>query len=138
MSKNGLFILDIVQVSTFIYIQSREELTIEGDWSQAIVDTGNLKPTTTGLRGSICADKQHNLYLLLPGNHDASLNIFRSPITMRDLTFQLVWSADGFDGEPLYDSDRLANDDGLSIFTRWQKNVAGEKDVVVLNFDLNS
>lgn len=99
------------------------------------VDTGELRPSNAGSRGSVCA-AQSNLYLILPGNYNSSLYIFQASIADIRSGFKMVWSADGYDGEPLYDNHRLRSDNVLSIFTRTQKDLAGERHVVVLDFEL--
>ena len=51
------------------------------------------------------------------------------------LSFELAWTATGYDGEPLYGISRLHNDRVLSIFTRTQSDSNGERHVVVLDFN---
>lgn len=87
-----------------------------------------------GSRGSICADKNNNIYLVLPGNLDSSLSIMRAQKKNQYAEFTTIWGSDGFDGEPLIDVQRLEESNVLSVFTRTAKNQLGESNVVVLDF----
>ncbi|GME61466.1 hypothetical protein GTA08_BOTSDO00394 [Neofusicoccum parvum] len=95
-----------------------------------------FSPTETGARGSICADRQSNLYVVLPGNTDSSLAVVRASKAEGYLKFETVWRQDGFDGEPLVDQARLDESDVLSIFTRTDKDEEGKRKVVVIDLDL--
>ncbi|KAH9221617.1 hypothetical protein DL95DRAFT_355652 [Leptodontidium sp. 2 PMI_412] len=104
----------------------------EGVWMRKMI-SGVLKPTETGSRGSVCVDRKGDVYLVLPGNSDASLNIMRARKEELYSRFELVWMWDGFDGEPLVDVKRLETSDVLSMFTRTSEDVDGIRNVVVLD-----
>ncbi|KAH7364205.1 hypothetical protein BKA65DRAFT_572478 [Rhexocercosporidium sp. MPI-PUGE-AT-0058] len=103
-----------------------------GDWRRTLID-GVLKPTETGPRGSVCVDRKGDVYLVLPGNLDDSLNILRARKEEMYTRFDPVWMWDGFDGEPLVDVRRLEASDILSVFTRTSADVDGIRKVVVLD-----
>jgi hypothetical protein len=83
----------------------------------------------------MCVDRRSNVYLVLPGNSDSSLEIM---LARKDehASFKSVWRKDGYDGEPLVDVQRLEMSDVLSVFTRTSRNAGGESNVVVLDFIL--
>lgn len=110
-------------------------LIVKGRWSKKIV-TSLSEPTETGSRGSICVDRRSNVYLVLPGNSDSSLEIMLTRKEEEYVSFKSIWRNDGYDGEPLVDVQLLEASDILSIFTRTCKNVGGESNVVVLDFTL--
>jgi hypothetical protein len=95
-------------------------------------------PTERGARASICADRKNNVYLILPGNTDSSLSIIKTLKGDEEISFELVWSGEGYDGEPLIDIHRLEDSDSLSVFTRTDVKEDGHRDVVVLDFDLTT
>jgi hypothetical protein len=74
--------------------------------------------------------------LILPGNTDSSLSVVRVKME-GGLGFEMVWSGEGYDGEPLVDVGRLEAEDVLSVFTRTDLQ-DGRRDVVVLDFDLET
>jgi len=95
-------------------------------------------PTNTGSRGSICADRESNVYLILPGNTDSSLSIVRG---LKDDDYTLlktIWTGYGFDGEPSVDVQRLELHNELSVFTRTADDDKGGRNVVVLDFSLDT
>jgi len=51
--------------------------------------------------------------------------------------FETIWEADGFEGEPLVDNQRLEISDVLSVFTRTVKKSGWTREVVILDFDLS-
>ncbi|KAG4432010.1 hypothetical protein IFR05_012516 [Cadophora sp. M221] len=104
----------------------------EGIWMRMIID-GVLRPTETGSRGNVCVDRKGDVYLVLPGNSDASLNIMRARKQEQYSRFEQVWMWDGFDGEPLVDVRRLETSDVLSVFSRTSADVNGIRNVVVLD-----
>lgn len=95
-----------------------------------------FSPTETGSRGSICSDKDSNIYAILPGNIDSSLTIMQALKQEGYLNFKTVWRQDGFDGEPLVDQARLDEQNVLSIFTRTDEDEEGKRRVVVIDIDL--
>jgi hypothetical protein len=102
------------------------------------------RPTETGSRGSLCTDRRGNLYAILPGNVDSTLSILKSQRDegrdgdemCRYGDFEMLWSAEGYDGEPLVDVQGLEESDVLSVFTRTSKKDGRAGEVVVLDFDL--
>ncbi len=74
------------------------------------------EPTESGSRGSIIADRKNNVYVVLPGNTDSSLDIIRGCRADGYQKFESIWWSDGFDGEPLVDAQRLEESDVLSVF----------------------
>ncbi|EKG21739.1 hypothetical protein MPH_00959 [Macrophomina phaseolina MS6] len=95
-----------------------------------------FSPTETGARGSISADKESNLYVILPGNIDSSITVLQALKQEGYLNFKTLWRQDGFDGEPLVDQARLDDQNILSIFTRTDENAEGKRKVVVIDIDL--
>ena len=95
------------------------------------------QPTDRGARGSVCVDRGNNVYLILPGNSDSSLEIMRARKGDSEVRFELIWRSKGYDGEPLVDLQRLEASDVLSIFTRTEKNAKWLRSVVVLDFSLS-
>jgi hypothetical protein len=110
-------------------------LISEGKWTRNIIQSVS-QPTDRGARGSICVARDNNIYLLLPGNSDFSLDIMRARKEDDYGTFKSIWRSDGYDGEPLVDVGRLEVSDVLSLFTRTAKNQDGNRDVVILDFSL--
>ncbi|KAH7417295.1 hypothetical protein BKA64DRAFT_657524 [Cadophora sp. MPI-SDFR-AT-0126] len=104
----------------------------KGVWTRIVVDDVP-KPTETGSRGSVCVDRRGDVYLVLPGNSDSSLNILRARKEENYSGFEPVWMWDGFDGEPLVDVQRLETSDVLSLFTRTSADMDGNRNVVVLD-----
>ncbi|KAK0119169.1 hypothetical protein ONS95_008027 [Cadophora gregata] len=104
----------------------------EGTWTRMVIDSVP-EPTETGSRGSVCTDRKGDVYLVLPGNSDPSLNIMRARKEEQYSRFEPVWMLDGYDGEPLVDVQRLETSDVLSVFTRTSAGVDGKRDVVVLD-----
>ncbi|PVH85895.1 hypothetical protein DL98DRAFT_483067, partial [Cadophora sp. DSE1049] len=104
----------------------------EGVWTRTVIDSVP-KPTETGSRGSVCVDGKGDAYLVLPGNSDPSLNIMRARKEEHYSRFEPVWMWDGFDGEPLVDVQRLETSGILSVFTRTNADVDGNRNVVVLD-----
>lgn len=104
----------------------------KGAWTRTIIDSVP-KPTDTGSRGSVCVDREGDVYLVLPGNSDPNLSIMRARKEEQYSQFKPIWTWDGFDGEPLVDVQRLETSDILSIFTRTSADVDGRRDVVVLD-----
>jgi hypothetical protein len=94
-------------------------------------------PTEIGARGSICVDRKNNVYLVLPGNSDSSLEILQARSEDKHEKFETVWRCEnGYDGEPLVDVQRLETSDTLSLFTRTDKNGGGIRSVAVVDFYL--
>lgn len=83
-------------------------------------------------------DRKNNVYLILPGNLDSTLDIMQATKAEGYKTFSSVWKDAGYDGEPLVDMQRLEEFDMLSVFTRTSSDANKERSVVVLDFDLNS
>jgi hypothetical protein len=82
-------------------------------------------------------DRENNVYLILPGNSDSSLEIQQARADEGYKKFESVWRCEaGYDGEPLVDVQRLEVSDILSIFTRTAKDNEGRCEVVVLDFTL--
>ncbi|KAM3065961.1 hypothetical protein ACMFMG_009816 [Clarireedia jacksonii] len=106
-----------------------------GKWAKHAVPAKS-PPTERGSRASICTDRKNNVYLILPGNTDSSLSIIKTQKRDEEISFELVWSGEGYDGEPLIDIHRLEDSDNLSIFTRTDVKEDGHREVVVLNFEL--
>lgn len=127
-NAEGMFFLHVLCVR-------READKKKAAWTRIIIDSVP-KPTETGSRGSVCVDRKGDVYLVLPGNKDASLNIMRARKEEQYQTFVPVWMWDGFDGEPLVDIQRLETSDVLSVFTRTNASVDGSRDVVVLDLHL--
>ncbi|KAF7923569.1 hypothetical protein BELL_0005g00220 [Botrytis elliptica] len=110
-----------------------------GGWTKNAVPTDGInKPTEIGSRGSISVDSKNNVYLALPGNTDSTLSIVKVHSKDGQVFFDLVWSASGFDGEPSVEIQEVEGGENLSIFTRTDKKEDGLRDVVVLDFDLDS
>jgi hypothetical protein len=109
-------------------------LTGEGHWTKKIVPSFS-QPTETGSRGSICVDRRNNMYLVLPGNSDSSLEIMLARKDGECTSIKPIWRSEGYDGEPLIDVHRLEVSDVLSVFTRTSRSV-GEGKVIVLDFAL--
>ncbi|KAH6675648.1 hypothetical protein B0J14DRAFT_509127 [Halenospora varia] len=107
--------------------------TARGHWLKKLVSNVSL-PTEIGNRGSMCVDKSSNVYLVLAGNSDDSLSILWSSKAQGYQAFDVVWTGNGYDGEPLVDVQRLEVSDILSVFTR----TAGEssRKLVLLDFHL--
>ncbi|OCL04639.1 hypothetical protein AOQ84DRAFT_300473 [Glonium stellatum] len=128
------------------HVLNRENLSGKEEW---MVYTRNrlgpwkktpifgLHPMEAGARGSICADMESNLYVILPGNTDSSLTVLRAFKSQNHDHFEIVWRGDGFDGEPLIDHGRLDESSVLSIFTRTSKDENGNRKVIVLDFNLS-
>jgi len=98
-------------------------------------------PTETGQRGSIAADKSGNVWIVLQDNISSRLYIIKASVIAehgkeKELVWDIWWSGDGFDGEPLIDEARLVDWDILSVFTRTDKDLNGRRDVVVMDFDV--
>ncbi|KUJ22481.1 uncharacterized protein LY89DRAFT_704198 [Mollisia scopiformis] len=108
---------------------------LNGKWAKVVLESAS-KPTEIGARGSICVDRQDNVYTILPGNSDSSLEIMQAKREPGHVNFTQIWLGSGFDGEPLVDVQRLEMSDMLSIFTRTSKAENGVSDVVVLDFKL--
>jgi hypothetical protein len=81
----------------------------------------------------MCVDLKGNIYLILPGNCDASLTVLRGRKDEGCKNFETVWRGDGYDGEPQVDVQLLEKSDTVSIFTR--TSGVGKK-VVVLDLAL--
>lgn len=107
-----------------------------GKWSRILIDSPS-QPTETGNRAAMCADRNSNVYLILPGNSDSSLSIMRAGKRDDYAKFETVWKDDGFDGEPHVDVQRLEVEDVLSVFTRTDRKGDGTREVVVLDFELD-
>lgn len=108
---------------------------VAGHWTKKIIRS-HSQPTETGSRGSVCVDRENNVYLVLPGNSDSSLDVMQARRDEEYAEFRSIWRGDGFDGEPLVDVQRLEASDVLSIFTRTSRGERGSGDVVVLDFTL--
>lgn len=115
-------------------------LTRTGEWTKNAVPSSLInKPTETGSRGSIAVDSKNNVYLALPGNTDSSLGIMKAQKKDGQVVFDLEWNGVGFDGEPSIEIQKMdGGDENLSIFTRTDKQEDGHRDVVVLDFNLDS
>ncbi|KAF5878527.1 putative dockerin type 1 protein [Botrytis fragariae] len=111
-----------------------------GFWTKNAVPTDGInKPTEIGSRGSISVDSKNDVYLALPGNTDSTLSIVKVHSKDGQVFFDLAWSASGFDGEPSVEIQEVeGGGENLSIFTRTDKKEDGLRDVVVLDFDLDS
>ncbi|CZR50792.1 uncharacterized protein PAC_00666 [Phialocephala subalpina] len=107
----------------------------DGQWTK-IVLRSTSPPTETGARGSLCVDRTSNVYAILPGNTDSSLEILQAPKEHGYAEFKQIWLGDGFDGEPLVDVQRLEISDDLSVFTGTSKEADSVGSVVVLDFKL--
>ena len=107
----------------------------EGTWKTHRIKSIS-RPTETGSRGSICVDRKNNIYLILPGNLDSSLDVMRATKAEGYKTFSSIWRGDGYNGEPLVDVQRLEESDILSVFTRTDSDANKERSVVALDFDL--
>jgi hypothetical protein len=110
-------------------------LTSKGKW-EAMEIPSISKPTETGSRASMSVDRNSNVYLILPGNSDSSLSIVKGQKKDAYSTFETIWTGDGFDGEPLVDTQRLEASNILSIFTRTDRKADGKRYVVVADFVL--
>lgn len=110
-------------------------LIFAGTWTTMNVPCLS-KPTETGSRGSMCVDRNSNVYLILPGNLDTSLSIVKGELKGGDWKLETIWARDGFDGEPLVDVQRLEISNILSVFTRTDTNGNGQRHVVIIDFVL--
>jgi hypothetical protein len=110
------------------------QLIFEGKWTRIIIQSTS-EPTDRGARGSVCVDRVNNVYLILPGNSDSSLDIMQAQKDDYG-TFKSIWRSDGYEGEPLADVGRLEVSDVLSVFTRTAKSQDRNRSVVVLDFSL--
>ncbi|OMP83567.1 hypothetical protein BK809_0004948 [Diplodia seriata] len=109
---------------------------VEGPWKRSPID--GYFPTETGSRGSVCADKDSNVYAILPGNTDSSLSIVRASLVEGEMRFETVWRQDGFDGEPLVDQAKMDDRGIISIFTRTDRDSDGKRKIVVIDVDLGA
>ncbi|OJD30280.1 dockerin type 1 [Diplodia corticola] len=108
---------------------------VEGSWNRSPID--GYSPTETGSRGSVCADRDSNVYAILPGNTDSSLSIVKASVAEEGhLRFETVWRQDGFDGEPLVDQPKMDERGIISIFTRTDRGADGKRKVVVIDVEL--
>ncbi|KAH8602796.1 hypothetical protein B0O99DRAFT_604336 [Bisporella sp. PMI_857] len=109
----------------------------KGSWTSVQVNSTS-QPTEIGSRGSICADRRNQVFLVLPGNMETSLSIMRAKILGGSIEFEEVWRDKGFDGEPLVDIQRLEFSDVLSVYTRTASSGSedAKKNVVVIDFAL--
>lgn len=76
------------------------------------------------------------LYFVLPSNTDDKLSILKATASGGYKDWSTVWEADGYDGEPLIDEERLKTDGVLSVFTRTVLKNDEHRCVVVLDFDI--
>lgn len=106
-------------------------LIAQGEWCKIVIDCTSMT-TETGSRGSICADRESNIYAIIPGNTDSSLNILLARREDDYGKFESIWREDGFDGEPLVDVQRLEMSNVLSVFTRTGIK-DGKRNVVVVD-----
>ncbi|KAE8452178.1 hypothetical protein EG329_001645 [Mollisiaceae sp. DMI_Dod_QoI] len=106
-----------------------------GIWRKILVDSTSV-PTETGSRGSICVDRKSNVYIILPGNSDSSLEIMQARKEHGYASFRQVWIGNNFDGEPLTDIQRLETSDDLTVFTRTSQDTNSAASMVVLDFKL--
>ncbi|CAN6598826.1 hypothetical protein TRVA0_001S06370 [Trichomonascus vanleenenianus] len=124
----------------FLHVLNREEgfyyhywrLT-RGDWARRKLP---YRAIEFGERGQLCLHPTSpDLIALLPGN-DGSTTFIILSFSAKDSyeEYKVVYEADGFDGEPLY--DRYRQDGILSIVQR-QKISESESWVCVLDFDEN-
>lgn len=104
-----------------------------GQWTKIILESSS-PPTETGTRGSLCVDRKSNVYAILPGNTDSSLEIMQARKERNYARFEQVWLGHGFDGEPLVDVQRLEISDDLSVFIGTSKEEDGIGSVVVIDF----
>jgi hypothetical protein len=119
-------------------LKAWELMTLLGVWTRNAIPAVS-PPTQTGSRGSICVDRQDNLHAVLPGNIDSSLSILRSRKCSRFRDFELLWTGDGFDGEPLVDIHGLETSNTLSIFTQARGRDDGSSTrTIVLDFQLHT
>jgi hypothetical protein len=109
-------------------------LIFQGKWTRIIIQSIS-EPTDRGARGSLCVDRDNNVYLILPGNSDSSLDIMQAEKDGYG-SFKSIWRSDGYEGEPSVDVGRLEVSDVLSVFTRTAKNQDWKRSVVVLDFSL--
>jgi len=79
-----------------------------------------------------------NLYFVIPSNTDSKLSILRTSASDNYRNWSTVWEADGYDGEPLVDEERLKADGVLSVFTRTLLKSNEDRKVVVLDFDIQN
>jgi len=129
-----LHIIEASKVGSGILLMTFE-LTVGGTWTRKPISSGS-KPTEIGSRASVCVDRRNNVYLILPGNSDSSLEIMMAPKEDDYSRFESIWRSEGFDGEPLVDVQRLEASNILSVFTRTEKNAEGDRNIVVLDFTL--
>lgn len=118
-------------------LENHELTTIIGKWIKAAVSAEFInKPTEMGSRGSIPVDSKNDTYLILSGNTDSSLSIMKVGKKRDPSVFEVLWNGYGFDGG-LQRRYRLNEGNvNLSIFTRTDKKVDGNRDIVILDFNL--
>ncbi|KAF8866422.1 hypothetical protein BDZ45DRAFT_667700 [Acephala macrosclerotiorum] len=130
----GFWVLNREKVSgTETWIVYRRN--VNGQWTKIFLQSSS-PPTETGARGSLCVDRESNVYAILPGNTDSSLAIMQARKEHNYAKFEQVWLGHGFDGEPLVDVQRLENSDNLSVFIGTSKEEDGTGSVAVLDFKL--
>lgn len=120
------------RLSTLINHEILKEL---GLWTKIMLRSSS-SPTETGARGSLCVDRQSNVYAILPGNTDSSLEIMQARKEHGYTNFEQIWMGHGFDGEPLIDVQRFEIADELSVFIGISKGEDRTGSVVVLDFKL--
>lgn len=104
---------------------------VNGRWTRTVLESASA-PTDIGSRESICVEVQSNVYVILPGNSDSSLEIVQAKKEDGYSEFKQVWMGNGFDGEPLVDLRKLEAFNVLSVFTRTRNDDNGVSNVVVL------
>ncbi|RPA88976.1 hypothetical protein L873DRAFT_1832125 [Choiromyces venosus 120613-1] len=74
--------------------------------------------TATGLRGKLAIAPTGDLIALIPSNSNTALSIFYSTAAGSFKGWKRLWTATGFDTEPLYGKARLRDHNVLSVFVR--------------------
>lgn len=112
--------------------------TNSGIWTRnAISISGLTAPTATGLRGKFAVANSGELIALIPSNTDTSVMIYYSTAGGSFKDWKQLWKGTGFDTEPLFDKQRLKDQNILSVFFR-QSGSYPNRRLQVIDFALGS
>ncbi|KKA24122.1 hypothetical protein T310_1853 [Rasamsonia emersonii CBS 393.64] len=107
-----------------------------GQWSRCALP--GPRPTNTGARGAVVASLDTDtLFFALPGNRDDTLTIVGAQLDGEAPTYQILWTDNGFSGEPHLDVYQRDGRQMLSIFTRTEPADNTDRKVVVMDFAIS-